>query len=134
MNSQRTKPYAETQLATFVKRRVLELRPRKSQIEIAAEVGWRSLNLLSMIGSGSSKLPVDRVPKLAAALEVDRVYLLRLALDQHDSLLWEIIEEACGLALSENEKKIIQLYRDISENRDPAPTAKLVRALREVLG
>jgi hypothetical protein len=32
-----TKPYADTQLVSFLQRRLLELRPRKSQIDIAAE-------------------------------------------------------------------------------------------------
>ena len=129
-----TKPYADTQLVTFLQRRLLELRPRKNQIDIAAEVGWKSRNMMAMIASGASMMPLERVPALAHALEVDSAFLLRLALDQRDTLLWAIIEEACGLVLTENEKKIITIVRELSRNSNPAPTSKLTRALREVFG
>lgn len=127
-------PHANTKLAIFLRRRILELRPRKSQIDIAAEVGWRSRNMMAMIASGASKLPIDRVPALAKALEVDTAYLLRLTLDQHDLMLWDIIEAACGLVLTDNEKKIVQIVRELSGNSDPAPTSKHIRALREAFG
>ena len=35
----KSRPYADTRLAKFVETRVLELRSRKSQIEIATEAG-----------------------------------------------------------------------------------------------
>ena len=34
------KPYEETRMAKYVERRVLELKPTKSQAEIAAQVGY----------------------------------------------------------------------------------------------
>ncbi|MBO6716560.1 MAG: helix-turn-helix transcriptional regulator [Rhizobiaceae bacterium] len=127
-------PHANTKLAIFLRRRILELRPRKSQIDIAAEVGWRSRNILSMIAGGSTKLPIDRVPALARALDVDAARLLQLALEQHDTMLWPIVEEVCGMALTENERKIVSLIRTASGGSDPAPTGKLLRALREAFG
>jgi hypothetical protein len=90
--------------------------------------------MMAMIASGASMMPLERVPALARALEVDRAYILRLALDQRDTMLWTIIEEACGLVLTENEKKIIKILREVSRNSNPAPTTKLTRALREVFG
>lgn len=72
------KPRQDTRLAKFVGTRVMDLRPKKSQIEIAAEAGFVNQNMLSMLKSGSSKLPLDRVPSLARALEFDPAYPLRL--------------------------------------------------------
>ena len=40
----KSRPYAETRLAKFIETRVLELRPRKSQIEIATEAGYVKRN------------------------------------------------------------------------------------------
>jgi len=76
------KPYADTPLAKYIEKRVMELKPRKSQIEIAVEAEFVSVNMLSMLKGGSSKLPLDRVPSLARALECDPAYLLRLTLEQ----------------------------------------------------
>ena len=58
----KSRPYAGTRLAKFLETRVLVLRPRKSQIEIATEVGFVNPNMLAMIKNGSTKLPLDRVP------------------------------------------------------------------------
>jgi hypothetical protein len=40
----------------------------KTHVEIAREVGLSSSNLLSMMKSGSMKIPLDRVPALADSL------------------------------------------------------------------
>lgn len=73
-------PYADTRLAKFVETRVLELRSRKSQIEIATEAGYVNPNNLAMIKNGSTKLPLDRVAGVAKALECDPRLLFKLAL------------------------------------------------------
>jgi DNA-binding Xre family transcriptional regulator len=65
-----TTPLANSELARFVSKRILELRP-KSQTEIAAEAGFTNANFLSMVKAGNSKLAIDRVPALALALECD---------------------------------------------------------------
>ena len=38
----RTKPYAGTDLSKFITHRIAELKPRKSQAEIASEAGFTS--------------------------------------------------------------------------------------------
>ena len=77
-----TKPHRNTRLAQFVTRRVLELKHRKAQAQIAAEAGFVNANMLSMIKGGSAKLALDRVPALAEALECDAARLFRVALEQ----------------------------------------------------
>lgn len=57
------KPYTNTRLATYPERRVLELRPKKKQQQIALEAGFRNPNMITIIKSGASKLPLDRVPR-----------------------------------------------------------------------
>ncbi len=71
MPSNSGKPYKNTRLVKYLEKRVLELRPRKTQIAISAEAGFRQPNMLAMIKGGATKLPLDRVPELAKALECD---------------------------------------------------------------
>ena len=73
-----TKPYRTSRLAQFVTRRVLELKPRKTQAQIAAEAGFPNPNMISMIKGGASKLALDRVPSLAVALECDPARMVLL--------------------------------------------------------
>lgn len=65
-----------TPAVAFLKRRVLEQRPAKSQAKIAPESGFSSVNMLAMIKSGASRMPLDRVPALARALDIDPALLL----------------------------------------------------------
>lgn len=71
-----------SKVAQFVNRRIDELRPRRTQTEIATAAGFPSINMLSMVKDGKSKLPMDRVVALANALECEPALLAKLALEQ----------------------------------------------------
>lgn len=127
------KPHAETRLAQFLSKRVLELRAKKSQIEIANEAGFVNPNMIAMIKNGSSKLPLDRVPALAQALECDSAYLLRLSLEQAigDTAARAIVE-IFGTPVSVNEAGWLQELREASDHSDPRMTSRGRAAIRSV--
>jgi len=60
------KPHEDTQLAQFVERRILELRTKKTQAEIAAQAGFNNANMVTMIKQGKSKAALDRGLSYAA--------------------------------------------------------------------
>ncbi|EEW26910.1 hypothetical protein Rsw2DRAFT_0145 [Rhodobacter ferrooxidans] len=49
------RPHADTELAKYLTRRGLELRP-KTQADIATEAGFANANFLTMVKQGASKL------------------------------------------------------------------------------
>ena len=129
------KPHADTRLARFVEKRVLELRPRKSQIEIANEAGYANPNMISMIRNGATKLALDRVPGLAIALECDPKHLFRMALEQSlGSTASRTIDEIFGTVVTRNEVAWLEEIRDASDKSDPTLTLRLRSALRGVFG
>ena len=129
------KPHADTRLAKFVEQRVLELRPRKSQIEIASEAGYTNPNMISMIRNGATKLALDRVPAMAAALECDPKHLFILALEQTwGSTTARTIDEIFGTVVTRNEVAWLEEIRDASDKSDPTLTLRLRSALRGVFG
>lgn len=129
----KSRPYADTRLAIFVETRVLELRSRKSQIEIATEAGYVNPNNLAMIKNGSTKLPLDRVAGVAKALECDPKLLFRLALEQATGSTTAIaIELIFGTIVSRNEVAWLNEIRDLSGYSDPSLTARSRTALRSV--
>lgn len=129
-----TTPYRETELAKYVSKRVLELRP-KNQSEIAAEAGFPNANFVSMIKSGASKLALDRVPSLAKALECDPAFLMRLALEQSvGSTAARALVEILGTPITANERLWLQELRVASDNSDPRPTNRARSAIRGVFG
>lgn len=129
------KPYQDTRLAKFISQRVRELRPKKSQIEIAIEAGFISQNMLSMLKSGSSKLPLDRVPSLARALECDPAYLLRLTLEQvvGDTAAHALVE-IMGTPVTNNELGWLNEIREASDHSDPRMAARGRAAIRAAFG
>lgn len=129
------RPHANTRLAEFITRRVLELRSKKSQRDVAVEAGFNNVNMLSLIKSGTSKVPLDRVPALARALEVDARLLFRLALEQSGGeTTRRAVEEIFGTVVSQNEIAWLEEIRDASGNTDPSLTSRARSAIRGIFG
>lgn len=128
-------PYANSPATRLIIDRVRDLAHRKTQAEIAAEAGFVNANFMSMLKAGKNKLPLDRVPALARALEVDPALLMRLALDQAVGVTAaQAIVEIFGTPVTENERGWITELRDASDNTDPRLTGRARAALRGIFG
>jgi hypothetical protein len=68
----------------------------KKMSEIAFEVGFARPNMVSMIRGGYSKLPVNKVKKMAISLGVDPAFLMRLMLQEYEPETLAIIEDVFG--------------------------------------
>ena len=134
-NNMPKRPHADTRLAQFISDRVKNLRHRTTQLEIASDAGFLNPNMISMLKSGATKLPLDRVPNLARALECDPAYLLRLTLEQvaGDTGAQAIIE-ILSTPVSSNELGWLQEIRDASDHNDPRITARSRSAIRAIFG
>ncbi|MBS0126550.1 helix-turn-helix transcriptional regulator [Thetidibacter halocola] len=133
--TKRTHPHAETRLAKFIDRRILELAPRKSQRDIALEAGFKTPNVVSMIKSGATKLPLDRVPAMAAALEVDPRHLFNLALEQVGlETTLKATRDIFNVIVTQNEAAWLEEIRDASDHTDPRLTQRARAAIRGIFG
>ena len=128
-------PHEDTRLAKYINKRIDELKGVKTQAEIAAQAGFTNANFLSMLKAGSSKLPIDRVPDLARALDADPAYVLRLTLEQQlGEVAARAVNELLGTPLSKNEREWIDELRVASDNLDPHITRKTRSSLRAIFG
>lgn len=135
MRTNTLRPFSDTRLPGFLAKRILELRPRKTQLEIATESGFLNPNMLSIIKSGASKLPLDRVASLAEALECDPVMLFTLALEQLDRNTTEqAIRQIFGTLVTENEVVWLEEIRRASDHSNPSLTARARSAIRGIFG
>lgn len=129
------RPFRDTELARFLDKRISQLRGKRTQREVASLAGFASPPMLAMIKSGASKCPIDRVPALAEALEVDPRYLLRLALLQAwGDTAARTIDDVVGTVLSRNEEAWVRELRDASGNADPVLTTRLRAQFRALFG
>lgn len=129
------KPYAGTRLTVFLQKRILELRSTKTQAEIANETGFINPNMLSIIKTGSNRLPIDRVPALAKALNTDPRLLLQLALEQWvGGTAARTFDEIFGTIVTLNEIAWLNEIRDASGHSDPTLTSRAKSPLRAIFG
>lgn len=130
-----TKPFRDTPAAQLIRNRVIDLKGRKTQAEIAQEAGFPNANYVTMLKSGASKVALDRVPDLARALDVDPAHLMRLALAQSiGQTASKAVLEVFGTPVTANEALWLQELREASDDADPRPTAKGRAAIRAIFG
>jgi transcriptional regulator with XRE-family HTH domain len=122
----------KSRVSRFIDKRLTELLSVKTQKEIAQEAGFPNPNIITMFKTGQSKVPLDRVPGLAKALDVDVVYLFRLAAEQYfKPEVIRVLDQVFGAAVSKNEMEIIAKIRELSGDQDPQLSAKLTKKLTE---
>ena len=118
-------PYKNSAASLFIAKRIAELSHRKTQSQIAAEAGFVNPNMMVFLKNGRNKLPLDRIPSLVKALEVDPAFLMRLALEQAvGATSAQAILEIFGTPVSENEALWLNALREASQDSDPRPTGR----------
>ncbi len=128
-------PHGHGRLATFVRARIAELSSSKSQTDLARDAGFVNVNMLSMIKTGQSKLPLDRVAALARALDVDPRHLWLLAFEQQGNATTATeISEIFGSIVTVNGLAWVEAVREASEMTDPPLTKRALTAIRAIFG
>lgn len=124
---------ADLTIANYISQQIdLQRKNGKSQKQIAEELGYEKPNIISMFKFGQSKVPLDKIPALAKALNVDPAFLFRLAMKQYWKGAEETIAAIFGTVLTENEKMVIAILREATKDDVPAPTGEQIRRLKQV--
>ncbi len=118
-------------LAAFLHAKIDE--SRRTQREISNEIGYKNPNVLSMIKHGHTKLPFEKIPPLAKALNVDVGHLFRLTVEQYWPGRRDLIKGIFGNVVSGNEMALISRLRVAFHNRDPAFTPEQIDAAAALL-
>lgn len=118
------------QMASFISKSVDRLRDRKNQKEIAEQAGYVNPNMITFLKNGNAKLALDRVPDLAAALDVDAKFLWNLAVLQYvNEDAQAAILPLMGPVVSENEMEVLEFIRSLTEQKDVKLDTRLRTAL-----
>jgi len=119
-------PYENSPIAKFLDKRIDALKGVKTQREIAFAAGYDKPNIISMFKRGDAKVPLDRIPVLAAALEADPAHLLRLALEQYLTGLGSTIDAVFGRIATKNEEEILlRRWRAATMDQDPPSSPEI---------
>ena len=85
-----------------------------------------------MMKMGDCKVPINRIPKLARALGVDASDFIDIAMREYHAEIWMTLKGHYTPPLSEDEQKLIDIYRASTSVARIAWTAELEDALRGV--
>ena len=102
----------------------------KIERRIAVEIGYEKPNMISMFKRGETKVPLDKIPALAKALNVDAAFMFKLAVQQYWPDMGKAIAEIFGTVLTKNETKMIELIRRLTKGSDPELTHRAKRKLK----
>ena len=83
----------------------------QTQREIADRVGFKHANIISMLKSGETRVPLDRIPALAQTLGMDEREFLLLAIEEYHPGVHEVLVDILGLPLSDAELGIVTMFR-----------------------
>ena len=124
------KLYGNTKIAKYLAKRIESLSGIKSQKQIAREIGYVRPNVLSMMKTGESKVPLEKVPALAEALGCDVGHLMRLGLEQYWPDKLDVIQEVFGRVVTAHRWEIVQIFRQETRNLDPGMDEARIAELR----
>jgi transcriptional regulator with XRE-family HTH domain len=114
-------PFADSEIAKYLTIQINALSGVKNQRQIASEIGYEQANIISMFKRGETKIPFEKIPALAKALDADPSHLFRLALKQYWPDLEETISQIFGRLATKNEEEILlRKWREETKNMDPS--------------
>lgn len=124
-------PYADMPLAQYLSKQIdVQVSMGRNQRLIAQEIGYEKPNMISMFKRGETKVPLDKIPALAKALNVDPAFMFKLAIQQYWPEMGQAIAEIFGTILTRNETKMIELIRRLTKGSDPELTHRVKRKLK----
>ncbi len=83
----------------------------KTQKQIAREVGFPKQNILSMIKSGETKLPIAKAPAMARALGLDPHELVVMCLKEYQPEIWEAMAPLLDFSVTADERRLLDGLR-----------------------
>ena len=96
--------------------------------EIAERVGFQYPNMVTMLKQGLTKAPLNRIPALEQALDIERGALMRRALHEYEPELFDILTEHYDLPDGE-EKELLCLF----QSADPTQRQEVLAAIRTIV-
>ena len=75
-----------------------------TQREIADRVGFKNANIISMLKTGETRVPLDRIPALSQTLGMDERLFLMIAIEEYHPGVHEVLVDVLGLPLPSSKK------------------------------
>ena len=104
--------------------------------DLASALDYPVANVISMMKSGSMRLPESKIVAAADKLQIDRAMLLRKVLNENNPRLWDVIDKILGPKLiTANEIALLDMVRGNLDGHDIDLTDKpeFVQAVSSII-
>ncbi len=102
----------------------------KTQRQIADEIGYDKPNIITMFKQGTTRVPAEKVPALALALDYDPAMLLRAWMEEYSPDLLTVIDANLGMSMSRTERSWVANLRKLYNGAVPPWDEMTEQALR----
>jgi transcriptional regulator with XRE-family HTH domain len=109
----------------LISQHIDKLKNRKSQRELALKMGFKSVNMLSMIKTGHSKVPLEKIPIIAEVLEIDPALLFRTTMRTQWPEMERAVYSVFGGVVTKNERAWLDLLHEIFGDKVPEAPREL---------
>ncbi len=105
-----------------------------SRDEISKKIGFKSPNIVTMIKKGDTKLPVNRIPRIAQVFNIDPAELFKQVMLEYEPEKYDAIIKCVGDAITKKERKVLNsLYEAVGGNMIKNDTSKCCTLIKEKL-
>jgi hypothetical protein len=123
-----------SEVRAFITRHIeIQQRAGRSIRDIARDAGFERPNIVSMFKTGAAKVPLARIPHLAAALGAEPAVLFRLAMLQYWPDLHHVVAKLFGDVTSPHERELLGLLRFVTRHTDPKLSDRQKREIEKIL-
>lgn len=91
----------------------MDRRLKISQTELAQRLGFKRPTMISMMKTGKARVPLDKVEKLAEAMDVDPSFLIILAVEQYFEGREDALRRIFGRVVPESHHRLLEQLGDI---------------------
>ncbi|WP_301583725.1 hypothetical protein [Halomonas alkaliantarctica] len=118
-------------VSDFVVKRQKEL--GLANADLANALGYSNHNVITMIRSGKTRLPLDKVRPMASILDVDLAWLFRAVMSEYVPDTLAAIEQSLGAFTSQNERNLLEVWRHATDSSDPEITDELRKGFMSIM-
>lgn len=104
-----------------------------TQREIAQQAGLPKPNVLSMMKTGETKVPLNRIPALAEACRVDAATFIRIAMTEYHPEIWRVLEAEFSSEASRDERALLDALFSVNVTSQVIWDEPLLKAIRGVI-
>lgn len=84
----------------------------KKQYEIAEDCGFEKSNIITMIKQGKTRLPRDKIFKMAKSLSIDPINLMKMMYLEYYPDEWDMMQHLLGQpVLTKDEQDVIKIVQ-----------------------